>query len=458
MSTAISNPLVRLVLIYFLSVFFHFIIPKRLKEYAIPFAFALIIVEQNVMPFFGGGAHFLFVAIYWISIAIVLDGVKFRDLGENKVFLSFCIFWIYYIITGFWSDNNRYYAIMYLLNTLIELLLVGYFAGIWVMRTQGGLYRLVKYTMILSIFTFLTYVKFGFAGAVDNAGRAMLSEEIVAQGLGHNVNDIGLAIVPIMAFAFVAAFDTRLMKPAKWFTLFSFFVLLCSAYFVMRTGSRNAALAYLPCAMYMLSKLKERGRDSVRIVAFMTIMAFAVVAYKFAHSANALRVFDYFGGTSNVSNINLDDVSSGRISIFMNYLRDMSGIDYLIGKGPYVYVNIEGAKMVGGAMSVYVTLVRDVGAIGLFLLLVHFCVVLCWTRRNKLLGQIVLLIFLCWALTGIAEQVGIVRGKLICLVQGFAYALCTRRYRMMDIFCFVPQYYDPMYLAASNFYNPMGRR
>ena len=92
MSTAISNPFIRLILIYFLSLFFHFIIPRRVKDYAIPFAFALLIVEQNIMPFFGGGTHVLLVAIYWLSMAIVLDGFKFRELGSNKVFASFCLF------------------------------------------------------------------------------------------------------------------------------------------------------------------------------------------------------------------------------------------------------------------------------------------------------------------------------------------------------------------------------
>ena len=434
MSTSISNPIFRLILLLLCSMLFHIFIPKRIKDHAIPLAFALIIVEQNIMPFFGGGGHFLLVAVYWVAMIIVLDGMKIREFSSNKVFASFCVFWGYYIFTGFLS-NDKYYAVTYLVNTLIELLMVGYFAGIWVMRTPGGLSRLIKYTMFLSFIVFGVYAKFGFTGELDASGRAMLSEHIVEEGLGQNVNDIGLALVPIMALSYIAVFETRRIKISLKTTIISLVVLLISMYFIMRTGSRNSALAFLPCGIYMMSKLREK--DSINqakkwIVAILLLLAVTVVVYKFMQSAGSLRFITYSGETSNMVNANLDDVSSGRLTIFANYMRDMNAIDYIIGKGPFVIKQWTGNKTVGGAMSVYMTLVRDVGLLGLFLLFIHFCVVIGWSRRNGALGKIVLLIFMCWAITGVAEQIGIVRGKIICLVQGFAYALCTRKYHMFD--------------------------
>ena len=128
-----------------------------------------------------------------------------------------------------------------------------------------------------------------------------------------------------------------------------------------------------------------------------------------------------FGGK-----FDLQYASSGRWTEFERYLSGMSGADWLIGQGAEIIKDPQTGSHVGGCLSVYVTLLRFVGVFGLVLLAIYFFVMFRSVKRSGLYGQVALLFFMTWVVTGIAEGQGIRRGQAVRLLQGVSLALCSK--------------------------------
>ena len=418
----IHNPIFRLIIIFVMSWFFRAILSKKARDFLTPWCFALILVHQNVMPFMTGIVHLAMMVAYWICIAILLDGCRLGAFRRNSAMTSFLVFWGYLTFSAMFCDYPRY-GVLYYINTLVELTLVGYFAGIWAITTENGLLRLFKATAIMAIIPILFYIRYGAGDELDAAGRIVLDQDVVEQGLGQNVNGIALGLAPIIVclLSFIL-FDVARVKSQPVMKIWAIGMLLASSFLLLRTGSRNGSLVLIPCAYFVYKKLTT-SRQKNYFLAFLILIGALAVGWVVSRQASGIRALSLTFESSNT--VDLDSFSSGRIGIFRNLLSRMDGLDCIIGKGPLIVRN-ENGYAVMGAMSVYVTVYHNTGIVGCCLLLVYFVMMFYATRKLGETGLIAFLFFAAWAVTGVAEDSGLTRGQIIRMIQGVSLALCSK--------------------------------
>ena len=423
----IANPLFRLLIILAMSLLLKATLPKKLRDFLVPLCFAYMIARPNIIPFVDGGLHFAIMALYWVAMAILCDGFDLKVLRQNPVLACFLTFWGYLTLTSLWGDYV-YYGLLYYVNVLVELILTGYYVGIWAMRTEDGFYRLFRPLAVAGVLSFAYYVKYGFASELDAGGRGKFDSDL-GEDFGNNVNAIGLALGPLIACLVVFVMDRPMFRSRgamihRWMGLGA---LVISVYMLLRTGSRNASLAIFPCFYYFWRGGGSRIRLSKRWIMILAVVALTFVAVKVCMEGAEIRSFKFHErGTG----FDLDVMSSGRIGEFVQYLKPMRGIDYIIGDGPHKSWFSEGPT-VGGCLSVYVTLLRTTGVLGLLLLSVYFLYMSRFlTSRNRRF-QMAFLFFAVWAVTGVAEGSNIRRGYTTQLLLGMSLALCTKQKRLV---------------------------
>lgn len=425
MNSVLGIPIIRIAIILAMSYIFKLMLPKKMRDILVPWCFAGQLIHSCFTPFLGGMAHFLFLCLYFIEMAILLDGFNVNYFKRNPAFTAFMVFWGYLTLTSLWCDD-AYLGVTWHLGALFELVLAGYFTGIWVLRTPDGLRRLLTPISIIGIFAAFFYFKYGFTAELDAGGRGIIDKSMLDEGMGTNVNQIGLSLAPIAASIMVMLLEKmpfgRKYKVVRVFSIITFVVI---AYLLIRTGSRNACLVFLPCAYFAFKALRFTGRKAKTLFLLGIIgMALFLGARIFMRSESGIiRAFTFMesGGK-----FDLQYASSGRWYEFEMYLSGMSGIDWLIGQGPEIIKDPQTGSYIGGCLSVYVTLLRFVGVFGLFLLLIYFIVMVRSAKRGGLYGQVALLFFMAWAVTGIAEGAGLRRGYALRLLQGVSLALCSK--------------------------------
>lgn len=444
MNSVLGIPIIRVAIILAMSYVFKLILTKKLRDILVPWCFAGQLIHSCFTPFLGGIAHFLFLCLYFIEMAILLDGFNVNYFKRNPAFMAFMVFWGYLTLTSFWC-GNVYLGVTWWLGCLFELVLAGYFTGIWVLRTPDGLRRLLTPISIIGIFAAFFYFKYGFTAELDAGGRGMLDRSLLDEDMGTNVNQIGLSLAPIVASIMVMLllrmpFATK-YKVVKCFSIVTFLVV---SFLLIRTGSRNACLVFLPCAYFAYKALRFTGRKakSFFLLGIIGMTLFLGARIFIRSDSGIVRAFSFMesGGK-----FDLQYASSGRWIEFELYLSKMSGIDWFIGQGAEIIKNPQTGSQVGGCLSVYVTLLRFTGIFGLILLAIYFLVMLHSAKRPGLYGQIALLFFMTWVVTGIAEGQGIRRGQAVRLLQGVSLALCSKlQFRRNDEMWFMSQEMSPM--------------
>lgn len=423
-----TNPFLRLFVLIGMSVLMHFFIRGKVRDFLTPWAFGYLMVHFNLSGFAVGQFHFVLMCCYWLAAAFVMDGLQLNKLARNPVMSSVLCLWLYMMITTFYC-NEVYFGVAYFANIFIELVFVGYMAGEWVLSHPDGLRRLLLPCAFLFPLVFLHYQRYGFtAGELDAAGRAVLDAEKMAEDTFMNVNAIGILMATY--FAALICLSMNLFK-AKCNIIIKIYVWVCalaSAYLLLRTGSRNAGLAFLPCGWYVLLGFRMRKAIILRIVVIgMALLAILyIVQRSFTDEGAEVRTFRFEGRTGE---FDLDSISSGRIDGFMATLEDMKETtDHIFGKGIEV-IRTEGmSPHVVASLSVYVTLYHRAGIVGAFLLLAYFMMMCGYGFSHGNRGRTALMLFGVWAITGVAEGVGIGRGSAIHLIWGMSLAFCSSRF------------------------------
>ena len=425
MNSLLGIPIIRILIILVMSYIFKAMLSKKLRDTLVPWCFAGQLIHMNVVNFIGGFAHFLFLCLYFVEMAILLDGFNVNYFKKNPVFLAFMAFWGYLTLTSLWCDNV-YLGVTWWIGCLFELVLVGYFTGIWVMRTPNGLRRLLTPIAIVGIFSAYFYFKYGFTAEIDASGRGVIDKSLLDEDTYVNVNQIGLSLAPIAASVMVIMllrmpFGTK-YKLVKCFSVITFIVI---AYLLIRTGSRNACLVFIPCAYFAYKALQFTGKKAktvftLGVIAMILFLAASLFMRSETGSVRAFKLMESGG------RFDIYYATSGRWWEFEIYLSSMTGIDWLIGQGAEIVTDSMTGSHVGGCLSVYVTLLRFVGVFGFFLLAIYFIVMFRSAKRAGLYGQVALLFFMTWAVTGLAEGQGIRRGHAVRLLQGVSLALCSK--------------------------------
>ncbi len=425
MSSLLGIPLLRIAIILAMSLILKYTLSQKLRDMLIPWCFFGMLAHGCVVPFISGFVHFVVLCCYFIEMAILLDGCNLKYFQRNPPMTAFLVFWGYLMLSSLWSDDV-YVAFTWWVGCLFELVLAGYFLGIWILRTPDGLRRLFTPLALAGILILYNYFKYGFTETIDASGRGVLDEDMLDEGLGTNVNQIGLMLAPVVS-SLVVMLMVRVSRN-KWqqiVKLAAIITLLLTAYLLLRTGSRNACLVFFPCVYFIYKSIRFTGKKAQTLFLFGIVgVGLAILVKVFMMSeSNMLRAFTFW---ESGNSFDVYQASSGRWYEFEMYLSKMSGIDWLIGAGTEVYKVETGQKVVGGCLSTYVTLLRFSGLIGLMLLGIYFLVMLHSARRSGFIGQVALLFFMTWVVTGIAEGKGVRRGFSLRLLQGVSLALCSK--------------------------------
>ena len=424
----INNPLFRLVVIFVMSACFSALVRGRVRDKLTPWFFAFQVIYPNIVVFIGGAAHVFVMIAYWVSMAFLCDGFKLQAFRKNPTFSLFMVFWGYLTFTGVLS-SSIYFGVLWYVNVLVELILVGYFVGIWTLKFEDGMIRLLKPLVLLSVISFYFYFKYGFGSALDHTGRGLLDRNLMEEDKWMNVNQIGLSIGPIVVSLLVYVMlqinirDGRHAFSQKFFKTWSIVMLVVSVYLLIRTGSRNACLALLPCVYFAIKGIDGRRSSVIKRYATigLIVLSAVIVIHHFMREAAEIRAFKFM---ESGQVLDLDAMSSGRTGEFIVFLQPMEGIDYIIGQGPLVSKSGNG---VGGALSVYVTLFRFCGLIGLVLLSIFMLKMSGNAFSSDGIRRIAFLLFAVWAITGVAEGSNIRRGYTMTMLLGMSLALCTNR-------------------------------
>lgn len=431
MSTYFSFPIVRLLVIIALSLLFKTLVRGKARDALTPWCIAFLFVEQNIIPLTTGVTHFGVMVLYWMAMAFLLDWGTVPLISKNRQALLWCIFWGYLTLTSLWSDAP-FLGVLWYLNCHIEVFLVGYFAGAWLIRREDAWQRLLMPFCIGVGFCLLSYTKHGFGVEMSETGRSGFAEGTFDEDSGFNVNAVGLAIGAMLSM-FIAVimenFD-RMRQRRQGFGKIMVYIAIGLgvgfALMLVKTGSRNASLAFLPCLYYLFCGGSRIGRSAKVRRMIMAVVVLVAVVFVIKTSLSKLDSIRAFSLQGDGGSFDLNIASSGRMMEYEFFLKDMTGVDWLIGAGPVINRFPGMPTVIGGCLSVYVTLLRNVGILGMLLLLISFASVIRWGLRNGSRGKLVLLFFGVWAITGIAEGSNIRRGGGYRLLQGAAVAICSR--------------------------------
>lgn len=422
-----SNPLFRLVVLVGLSLLFRAVCRGRVRDAITPWAFGYLMIHFELMPFTTGQLHFVLMCAYWVSAAFVMNGFQMLLFSRNGVAASMLCMWVYRMIASTFG-GEVYYGLVYYANIFVELVFIGYMAGIWVLTHENGLKRLLMPSLILFPLVFLTYRKYGFVtGDLDVSGRASLDAEKLDEDTGMNVNMIGILMASYLSMLLVLLMTFLRNSGRKMVAMLTCVAALLTSYLLIRTGSRNANLVLLPSLWFLVFGFRiKNGKTKKLLVSFALLMSIALlVKVTFSNAgANAVRAFLYTGPNMSTD---INSISSGRIGEFQLLVSRMSDLGHLFGMGLET-IQVNGRKSeVSGGLSVYVTHYYQTGIIGCILMLVYFLKMVRYGLTHGNRGKVALFLFGVWAITGVGESVGIGRGCTIHLIWGMSLAFCTKR-------------------------------
>jgi hypothetical protein len=301
------------------------------------------------------------------------------------------------------------------------------------MEREDGMLRLLKPVACAVTALGFVFVLFGaFSGSFSADDRTALNSSYGGEGL--NVNTIALIsdfVIMWIAGFLPMAFQSRFAKITKTGFLLKvlfMFGALVSIMVLIKTGSRNGALALIPAFYYMIFCFK--GVSMVKRFLISTILLIVMVGFVIVSGVNvsSLRIFNYSGGYKG-------EVTNGRTMFHLRIIDSMREDEKLWGIGTHSY-NAEKFNQVGmsNGHSVYFQIFVQTGYIGSVLFLLSMLVMFVSLLRVrsvdginwKWLGYTFVL---AWMFTGIGESVNYISDLPSPKTAfGFALAICSQRW------------------------------
>lgn len=429
MGSYFASPIFRIVIIVSLSLIFKALVRGRLRNRITPICIAYLFFHICALPLTIGASHFLMMVAYFLSMSFLLDWGSIPTVRKNRPMLIWLIFWGYLTISSFWCEAPLL-GVFWFINCHIELFLVGYFAGGWMLRVENGWRKCLVPFLISSSLIVILYMRNGFGVEVDMTGRGGFGEGTFEEGTGFNVNDVGLAIGAVLSFASCIIVENLNLKNIKrkdsLLLISQVIVATTLLVFLVKTGSRNSATMIIPLLYYLFTAGSNHSRSWKIKKAIMPCVLIAIascvvwITMKGVYSIRAFTI-NLDGGS-----FDWNVATTGRMGEYEWFLSDMSGIDWLVGKGPKINRIPGEPLMVGGCLSVYVTLLRNGGVFGMVLLFIAFLSLISAGSKGGSRGKIAILLFGAWALTGLGEGANIRRGGGYRFLQGAAFAMCSK--------------------------------
>lgn len=430
-----SSTLFALFIVFIFTFVFRFIVRPNTREIFTPWIFAVYVFAACAYRFVMNPkiVHLLLILIYYLSIAFLLNGFKIKTLGRNKAFLMFIPFVAYQFFAFRWGMDTKacFYQWLYV---IMYSYAPGYCIASWAMERENGMVRLLKPVATAIALLGIVFIFFGaFSGGFAADERVALGSSYGGDGL--NVNSIALIMdfVLMWVAAFLPmAFQTRMAHSGRLNIMMkSMFAVgsLIAIMVLLKTGSRNGALALVPVFYYMVFCFKGLSFAKKFAIStfFLVVMAGLVIAS--GASISSLRIFKY-------KETYTEDISNGRTAYHLRIIDSLRSDEKMLGIGSLVgnIYNEDRLPGMANGHSMYFQIFVQTGYIGSTLFVLAMLVFMLSLRgvrpvdgvNWKWLGYTFVL---AWMLTGIGESVNYIADLPSAKTAfGFALALCSQRW------------------------------
>lgn len=357
--------------------------------------------------------------------AYLLCGFALAPWKRNPAVPLFLLFWGYFQFAVVFGEAPLGAFYFYLKS--LEIVAIGYYAGIWAVTTPGGVRRLFLWGAAAAGVVALSWINQGgllSSSSMDfeqgRAGVSLDKFDADTVKLLFNVNGIALVLSAVIPYAFLFIFE----KERLWMRIAAMGVTFVLVILIVRTGARNGALVLLPLGWYLLcakTTLTVRKKILIVLVLIGGLGAYFVHMQK---DVGQLRAFEIFSDKEEG-----DSLGSGRMGMFCLWTQEM-GDRKFFGAGAHYDKYYSQRFRVSNLHSMYMQIWYQSGYVGcaLFLVFVFGFTAQALRARNNPYRYAALVLFGAWLLTGVGEAANINSGGGYAKVAlGLALALCSRR-------------------------------
>lgn len=419
--------------IVFLSAFaFRAMLNNHVRERYTPWVAAIYVFTACAYRFILNPkiVHLLLILIYYLSIGFLFNGFKVKSLWKNKAFWAFVPLMLYQFLAFRWGMFSKQCAFQWL-YVIMYSYAPGYCIASWMMEREDGMARLLKPMACAITALGFVFVLFGaLSGGFSSDERTALGSTYGGDAL--NVNSIALIMDFVLVWIAIflpMAFQTSLARAKRLsvllkltFAFGSFLVVIV----LLKTGSRNGALALVPIFYYMVFCFK--GMSFSKKFGIGTLFAVALVGFVLASGSSftKLRIFDYNAGYTG-------DITNGRRMYHQRWIDNLIDNEKMWGIGALTGSYDSEYPGMANGHSVYFQIFIQTGYVGstLFIIAMLFMFMMFNGVRSadgvnwKWLGRV---LFFAWILTGVAESVNYISDMPSPKI-GFAIAMaiCAQR-------------------------------
>ena len=402
----------------------------RVRDKLTPVIFALIIFAQAARI----ATHnpiFVYFALFMTSVGVsfLSNGYALSDMRRNPVLVAFLLFWFYLLLSTFWGDCTLI-SFLTFCHVLLGPIAAGYFTGMWAIKDERRWQRLCVFLLVTTLLICVAYAYKGiFLGDMNGVGDQQVQagfggDMATSEDGGANVNAIGLMAAGLLSMPIVSLFMSfhtiRFLRNKEWMVKgIGGGLALILALIIVRTGSRNSALAFFPVLCYGLFSHTGLGVVKKWFLIGCLVVAAIFLVGRHISKGTELRMFKYVSDTTTVWD---DGFGGNRLGMFRDRLYGLKAGKYFWGNGALISYP---RREIGNGHSVYFQVFYQSGFLGMFLMMIFFGLIsIKMFSRNRMKG-IAALMFGIWAITGLGESQNILLGGVSKYFLGMGIAFCT---------------------------------
>lgn len=410
----------------------------KTKEIAIPLALSYMMFIYVVGQTTFGSVHFVTMVLKFIAVAVMCNGLPIKDFGRNPAWKSFMIFCVYMYVVAFFGYYVGEASYRYL-NAWLFSFASGYFVVMWATKKDGRWRRLLIGVLVAASLVTFYYLRHGGLSAANVAasGRATMDIDsfgTLSEDYSVNENFMALCIASFLPFLLIIFLRARSYFIPKYLAIVAFVVFVCLSLMLIRTGSRNGALALIVCGWFvMTSSHGIVGKIRNIVLGAICVAGLIYGAAVTMENTDTLRAFQYTA-TGQSGRDRLDEISSGRIGMYIDWYDQMSPLQVCFGSGYTILrtartrsdFDAKGRIGMANYHSLFMGVFYHTGIVGsiLFVIFVVRSLILC--RRLGERGRMALLFIGTWLITGVGETAGL-NGALIGVLGGIGMGLLTQQ-------------------------------
>ena len=432
----LSNPTFLLLITFGMGVVFHHVLSKRVRDFITPWLLAYMFMVMLVGSTSGGVSHFFLTAFNFVIVMVLCDGCNAEGMRYNQTWGAFLVFYGYIILACILFGYHPYDSVIDCLRNLLQGFVVGYYLSLWLCRTEGGLRKLLfAMTCSAAVTALYSIAHGGFSSNFDAHGRMALDAATFDDDYSLNQNSMAAFMSCYLPFLVLALFQVARSSQERLVKLATIPITMLICLLMVRSGSRAAGVALLPCIWYFMKSTRNRMVRGRRI-AMMIVLGIAMaagIAYTM-RDAGRLRAFDFLNKNEEVGDDRINRISTGRWGMYERIIGEMTPMQKIFGRGllsasgKYNYETSErhNASLSANEHSGYVSIFVRSGFVGVFLFVIFVVTFFSAARRCGDRGRLAIFLFMMWAVGCIGESWGMNGGRT-AILAGMGIGLVTRR-------------------------------